>query len=216
MNMCAVNGQEYLGLEGLKTWGQLLLALENGAGTDRAVVTAVRFAGVDQPSFREPDLLGTVLETAVPIDVETIPSRELIAEAVETGLNDIAPLLEAAQQTADAFRCHDIADAQVRLGEVVTTLQALTQLTAAVIQADLLPEGANVKRQSSALLQRLGGDLEALVTAAGNEDWITVADVLEYDIAELLPEWVTVLRTLAPSSSESAPETPVAAGHLVS
>ena len=50
----AVNGLEYEALAGLKTWGQLLDALEQGVGTERVVVTAVRFAGVDQPSFREP------------------------------------------------------------------------------------------------------------------------------------------------------------------
>jgi len=205
MNICAVNGQEYRALEGLKTWGQLLAALEYGSGTERSVVTAVRFGGVDQPSFREPDLLGRELETAVPIDVETTPNRQLVAEAVETALNDIAPLLEAIQRTADAFRSHDVADAQSRLGEVVTTLQALTQLTAKVVQADLSPDNASASQHSSVLLGRVSKCLDSLVVAATFEDWITVADILEYDIAELLLEWVAVLRSVANAEASQVP-----------
>jgi len=51
MSICAVIGQEDEALAGLKTWGQLLNALEQGVDAERAVVTAVRFGGVDQPSF---------------------------------------------------------------------------------------------------------------------------------------------------------------------
>ena len=202
---CAINGHLYEPPVGLQTWEDLLCALEQGTGGDRPVVTAVRFGGVDQPSFRESFVLSQDINTITPIDVEASPARQLVTEAVETALNDIAPLLEAIQSTADAFRSHDVADAQSRLGEVVTTLQALTQLTAMVVQADLSPDKASASQHSSALLERVGRCLDSLVVAATFEDWITVADILEYDIAELLPEWVAVLRSVANAEANQVP-----------
>ena len=196
MSHCAVNGQEYEAPAGLKTWGQLLESLEQGSGTERAVVTAVRFAGVDQPSFRDPVLLGQDLTAGDPIEVDTCRTGALLNEAVAAALHGLTPLADAARQTADAFRSHDLDDAHTRLAEVVVTLQALTGLTAAVHSSGLTPTSLRPD-DSTRLLQQLGQVLEVLVTAATNEDWTSVADVLEYDLADLLPSWQAVLRALA-------------------
>jgi hypothetical protein len=203
MSMCAVNGREWEAPVGLKTWGQLLEALEQGAGAERAVVTAVRFRGVDQPSFREPVLLAQDLAAGAPIDVDTCRAHALVAEAVETALNGLDPLAQAAQQTADAFRCHDLAEAHSGLEAVVGTLQALTRLTALAGQAGVAPRTARADHDHATLTERLGQSLEALITAETNEDWVSVADVLEYDVADLLPGWEAVLRDLAHPESET-------------
>lgn len=196
MSLCAVNGQEFTGLEGLNTWGQLLETLEKGEGTNRPVVTAVRFGGVDQPSFREPEWLDQALSAAGPIDVETCQAQALIADAVQSGLSSLSALLEAAQHTADAFRTHDIADANGRLVEVVDTLQSLAHLTALVTGAPTSTDQAS-DEATAALLTKLKQNLEWLVSAAENQDWISAADVLEYDIIELIPKWQAVLVTAA-------------------
>jgi hypothetical protein len=197
MNLCAVNGQEFGAMDGLTTWGQLLEALERGAGPRRSVVTAVRFGGVDQPSFREPALLGQAIETAGGINIDTCEAHVLVADAVEQALNGLTTLVEAAQQTADAFRSHDIADANTRLVDVVEMLQALTQLTGVVSQADIASTSALSDSDATTLLAKLRQNLEWLVSAAENQDWISAADVLEYDIVELIPKWQGVLLALA-------------------
>lgn len=205
MSICAVNGREYEALAGLTTWGQLLDALEQNVGIERAVVTAVRFGGVDQPSFRDPALLTQTLEAGGPIDVDTCRAHTLVDAAVETALNGLAPLAQAAQQTADAFRSHDLADAHSRLADIVVTLQTLTTLTAAISQASLTPRTVRSDDDCATLIERLGQSLESLVMTATNEDWTSVADVLEYDMADLLPIWQAVLRALAnPESGADA------------
>jgi len=203
MSMCAVDGKEFGAWTGLKTWGQLLDALEQGAGPDRTVVTAVRFRGVDQPSFREPEFLIQDLQASAPIEVETCQARVLLDEAIEACLNGLGPLSLAAQQTADAFRSHDIGDAHTRLTDLVATLQALTKLMTAVGLGDLTPRPER-PGADAALLDQMGQILESLIEAATNQDWISVADILEYDLADLLPQWRDVLRDLA--SPESGAE----------
>jgi hypothetical protein len=49
-----VNGASREGQSRPENWGELLDLLENGAGSARRIVTAVRFGGVAVPTFRSP------------------------------------------------------------------------------------------------------------------------------------------------------------------
>jgi hypothetical protein len=199
MHSCTVNGSKYEAQRGLKTWGELLDALERGDGPARAIVTAVRFGGVDQPSFRDPSVLARDLRFAAPVDVDVCAARELITSAVETALEGLQPISDAARGTADLFRQHELPAAHAALAELVSALQTLASLTAAVTTADrqsgaVALDPNNVQRAQ--FLDRVGRSLESLITAAAGEDWISVADVLEYEIAEELPRWQDVLHTI--------------------
>jgi hypothetical protein len=49
-------------------------------------------------------------------------------------------------------------------------------------------------------MERLGAWLESLVSAQSSQDWLTVADVLEYDIEPILRAWRTRLEELTHES----------------
>ena len=193
MSTCKVNGSEHEAEPGLKTWGQLLMALERGDGLERAVVTAARFGGVDQPTFREAPLLALDLETVAPIDVETTAARKLVAAARQTALDGLEALATAARATADAFRLHDLPRAHRGLVDFVTTFRLLTSLTAAVGRTDIAAGDARLDAEGAEFLERLRVSLESLIAFDVNEDWISVADVLEDEIADVLPRWAAVL-----------------------
>jgi hypothetical protein len=194
MSMCTVNGLAHDVQAGLKTWGQLLATLERGEGMDRVVVAAVRFAGVDQPTFGEPECLDLDLDGIAPIDVEVSTTGDLIASARETALGSLDALAESARQAADAFRLHDLSHAHSRLADFVTAFQLLHSLTVAVGHSDASSSPSAAETPGSEFLQRLNTSLAALIDFDVNEDWISVADVLEYEIADLLPHWAAVIR----------------------
>jgi hypothetical protein len=188
MSVCTVNGQPFDVPAGMKTWGQLLEGLEQGTDAARTVVTAVRFSGVDQPSFREAMMHSLELGAQAPIDVETSQAGVLLSEAAATALQALDALAVAIQDSAEAFRCHDIADANGRLTDITLCLQNLTGVTEVIAQAAARPE-AQVATDRTALLAGLNQGLEALVDAMTREDWIAMADVLTYDLTDLLPSW---------------------------
>jgi hypothetical protein len=200
MSICVVNGQNYDVPVDLKTWGQLLEALERGADDARIVVTAVRFGGVDVASFRDPMLQTLELDTHGPIDVDMCPGAVLVKEAIDTALSGIDALAVAIQHAAEAFRCHDLSDANSRLAELASTLQNLTALTEAISQSESAPD-SRCGTDKTVLLAALNQGLEALVDAATSEDWISVADVLEYDLTDLLPAWRAVLQDRIPAAA---------------
>jgi hypothetical protein len=80
------------------------------------------------------------------------------------------------------------------LADFVATFHLLTTLTVAVGRADPTPDQLEMDAPDADFLQRLNVSLEALIEFDVNEDWISVADVLEYEIADLLPQWAAVMR----------------------
>jgi len=217
MSTCTVNGLEYEAHTGLETWGQLLDALERGDGPERPIVTAVRFGGVDEPSFRESAALVRRLGMEVPVDVDICGAGELITSAVEVALDGLDPLTATARQTADAFRRHELPAAHRGLADFVSTLQMLATLTVAVSRIDPSRGDAASEKQSAEFLERLSGSLESLVAFNVNEDWLSVADVLEYEMAELIPAWRFALHAAGRGASsrpmaEAAAWPPATAG----
>ena len=77
-------------------------------------------------------------------------------------------------------------------------LRGLTTLVATlgVLQIDL---GAFTTAGVSAAdqLERFGAALDAVVTAQESEDWLTVADVLEYDLEPAIRRWIDLFTAIA-------------------
>jgi len=46
-------------------------------------------------------------------------------------------------------------------------------------------------------MEELGAALDAIVMAQESEDWLTVADVLEYDLEPAIRRWVELLTLVA-------------------
>ena len=191
MDSCTVNGRQHDMAAGLKTWGHLLHSLEQGVGAERVVVTAVRFGGVDEPSFRHAHACERDLTAVSPVAIDTATVRELLTSAGQTVLDGLEPLALAAKRTAQAFRMHDLPRAHRVLAEFVGTFQTLTRLTAVVMEIEAVGERS---AETGEFLDRLHQNLQALVTHAMSEDWISVAEVLDYDIADILPRWTALLQ----------------------
>jgi hypothetical protein len=100
---------------------------------------------------------------------------------------------------AASFRGHDVQAANAGLASIagdlhmlVRVLQTLSRLPEA--EKDLLvAEGVNPGEQ----MERLGEWVSSLVSAQEAGDWLTVSDVLEYDLAPALLAWNRALQTCA-------------------
>jgi hypothetical protein len=161
MSIGRVSGLAHDVEAGVITWGERLATLERGDDSDRTVVAAVRFSGVDQPTFQEAESTDLDLNAVAPIDVELSTTGALVMFARETALSG---------------------------------LDALTNLTAAVERSDESQRLAGTDTSATAFLRRMDISLGSHIDFDVNEDWISVADVLEYEIADLLPHWSALMR----------------------
>jgi hypothetical protein len=100
---------------------------------------------------------------------------------------------------AGLFRGHELQEANgglaVLAGELrdVVVMISVMQGPLGVEPDRLTIEGVSPDEQ----IARLGGWLESLVAAQGSDDWLTVADILEYDLEPVLRAWTGVLRDCA-------------------
>jgi hypothetical protein len=186
-----INGGTVSTDSGLKNWGELLEALEQGEGMDRRVVTAVRFGGVEEPSFRDARTLARTIGEPITVDVETSTVVDLIESSAAVVREELATVLACTTATACAFRRHDVADANRQLVSLLETYRTLTALTDSIVAArasvGAAPAGADD------VTARVNAAFEVLIDAQQRNDWDDVADALEYDVADALAGWPRLL-----------------------
>jgi hypothetical protein len=187
-------------------WGDLLTGLEQSANQRGEVVTAVRFDGVDEPTFGQPAQFDRSLDAVQLIELETATPGDLLDEALAQGALASEALGAAASQIGTAFRGADIAGPNLRMAEFGDGIRSIVWIlnTAAAVRSISLDRMDSNGRPISAQLTELTGHLIALVEAQQAEDWLTVADILEYDFTPSLQAFRQVfegLRSAIPTHS---------------
>ena len=182
-----------------ETWGDLLDKLDADASRDGLLLTAARFDGVEIPAFRDPDMTARRLLTVGRVDIETAPPTTLLRQCLLDAIPSLAIAATEAEGLAAIYRGHAVAEGHERLAALALELGALTSLVAALEgPLDLDVRAVVIDGVSGgAHLQTLINGLDALVQAQESQDWLTVADVLEYDVAPAISGWSALFSTLA-------------------
>jgi hypothetical protein len=180
------------------TWGDLLASLDEQAAAHGFLLTTARFDGVDEPSFRDPQVTARRLTEVERVDVETATPAAFLRQCL---LDSVRPLHEAADMAgrlSAIYRQHDVTRGHEGLTTLAMELRGLTALVSMLggpLQIDL--SFVNGRTTAADQMDELGAALDALVTAQESEDWLTVADVLEYDLEPAIRRWIELLTILA-------------------
>ncbi len=195
---CLVNDSPRPLDSGLKTWGDLLNGLDQECAGGRQAVTAVRFDGVDQPSFRTPDVICQPLAGIRTIDIDILDRARVLRGTLGTAGQSLPLLAAASCRVGQAFRGHDLQGAHGQLTSLVEATRTLTLLTAASATAagtelEYLPCG---RGSAADVLGAVGVVLDVMAQGQHGRDWVGVADALEFDLAPALLEWGAVFDAL--------------------
>lgn len=96
---------------------------------------------------------------------------------------------------AEVFRQHDIGRANYLLAQLAQNLHALIVLVQE-LRGPVANAGSAVNLPSDQEAEKLVTMLETLVSAQSTHDWLTVADVLEYDLEPELQSWLNRFQTV--------------------
>lgn len=189
------------------TWGELLAILDRREAIQQRLVTAVRLDGVGEPDFRGPALAGRGLATIRRVDVDTTPRAARLADCCEDAAQAAATIAVGVTELASRLRLQAVADGRARLLRLAVDLRGFLTPLRGVIEAcgsglDWLEvDGLDVDDQTA----QLGDWLGSLLAAQEDGDWITVADILEYDLGPALQGWACRLRNLAAATDPQHP-----------
>jgi hypothetical protein len=195
-----LNGSTYAIDSAPATWHDLLALLDRDLDREGRTVASVRFDGIDEPAFRAPDLLTRALTPADVIEVDVDTPRGLILRALDEASASVPEVAQAAVLLAGQYRggAH-LAQTNQELGTFAETLSHLMALVAAagqVLQVNLREVDAADGPVADTITQ-LDAAVTAMLDAHANQDWITLADSLEYDLAPLVPRLRGVIDHLA-------------------
>jgi hypothetical protein len=200
MPRIVVNGKEHGDGSAFRTWGDLLEFLDRDLSPKGEVVTEARLNGVEQPTFREPAVTRLALADIDLVEVEAARPSALAARSLGEAVVALSTLQDATRQIAHAFRGNDLASANQGLSGLADGLRMLAALVGAVslgLRMDVhdLPDEQSV----NSTIVDLGMHVEALITAQRNQDWVALADTLQYDVEPALEKWRPVLDSLLES-----------------
>ena len=172
----------------LKTLGELLDWADRASAGRGQLVTAVRLDGVDEPSFRDETQAGRPLETVATVEFDAVEPAALVAQSVEDAREGLAGLRQHTLDVARRFRGTRVANANQGLAELTQglgTLVSLVDTLGGALGISLETLTAN-GRPVVAVIDDLAQPLVAIGQAQAQEDWITVADILEFDLEPAL------------------------------
>ncbi len=181
-----------------RTWGELLQLLDRDLGEQGHLVTAARFDGVDEPSFRDAACADREIAGCQTIEIDASTPVALLVRCLADAAVGIERLCDGAITLADQFRGHDVAGANAGLADLGENIRALVQL----VEALRLPLGIDVERLQwdgrpvPSHLEELGELVQSIIDAQEGHDWLTVADIIEYDLEPALRRWHAILLAL--------------------
>jgi len=172
----------------LKTLGELLDWADRASAGRGQLVTAVRLDGVDEPSFRDETQAGRPLETVATVEFDAVEPAALVAQSVEDAREGLAGLRQHTLDVARRFRGTRVANANQGLAELTQglgTLVSLVDTIGGALGISLETLTAN-GRPVVAVIDDLAQPLVAIGQAQAQEDWVTLADILEFDLEPAL------------------------------
>ena len=200
MATCLVNDRPECTEIRPETWGALLRALDRRLETERRVVTAVRFDGVDQPSFREPEAASRSLAAVGRIEVEAVESGRLLNETLDLARQSLPVLADSARQAARLFRggATDAGQQQlVPLVQAVQTLLVLTDASAQAGQVDLDAARGRMAQGGRDVFTAMTAALDLVIARQSAQDWTGLATALDTEFAAAVTAWCGVLDAIA-------------------
>ena len=186
-----LNGTAFVPAIPVPNWGPLLTAVDRHVAPSGEIVAVVRFDGVDEPGFREDAILGLVLGSELIVEIETQHPSDLLGSVLDEASRSLPAVAASARELAALLRGADVGAAARGIGQLAETIANLVQLVVAAAAARGIALDTLETREGAAmpLLRALDAQLTPLLEAQRGGDWITVADVLEYDIAPLMPRF---------------------------
>lgn len=135
------------------------------------------------------------------IEIATDTFRAVSIRALDSMDEYVEGLVGLVEQSADKFRTEDETSANKNFISCVEGLQTFIGIIDKVKNINGLDfesikhDGGTLSLKEQELLQVLN----TLFASQKNRDWITLADILEYELAPLITEWKQILRLIANS-----------------
>ena len=188
-----VNGKEETVSHMGETLGDLLLHIEKEGVPQGNVVRAIKIDG-QESSPDSPEAQKTPLSEIATLEVEISTLSDIINKNIENADAYLIRLIPGIEKSVELFRMGNEQEANKFFINIIDGIDWLSQvldmiLTAKAISPDTVFDGKSIQDRRASLV----GLTQQMVDANKNQDWVLLADLLEYEILPYYQEWSDLL-----------------------
>ena len=173
-----VNGKEETVSHMGETLGDLLLHIEKEGVPQGNVVRAIKIDG-QESSPDSPEAQKTPLSEIATLEVEISTLSDIINKNIENADAYLIRLIPGIEKSVELFR--------MGIDWLSQVLDMI--LTAKAISPDTVFDGKSIQDRRASLVDLT----QQMVDANKNQDWVLLADLLEYEILPYYQEWSNLL-----------------------
>jgi hypothetical protein len=134
------------------------------------------------------------------LDVKTVSDEEMARFILQDAVRQGGTLLQAIEQSASLFRVGSDEEANHYFAQVLEALRWLLQTgegACQVLQLDLEQASSSQSLPVSRYLSDLQDLLEEMQEISEEEDYVMLADLMEYELLPMVREWQRILQEIA-------------------
>ncbi len=140
------------------------------------------------------------LKEITSLDLRTLPDADMARLIVGEAVQQAEILCQAIEQSARLFRVSSEEEANHFFAQVLEALRWLLITggnASQVLQGEGAGQGGPGGGQVARFLQNLQGLLDEMLNIGQDEDYILLADLMEYELLPMVREWQDILKNLA-------------------
>jgi hypothetical protein len=177
---------------------QILLKIMSDYLKSGNIITRVRLNGMVYSEEKPHDAATIELSDIKTLEIDTMAADEIAWQFLENGGEQLDPIIESAQKVSELFRIADESEANDQYAELLESLRLFLRMVAEV--KDVLDINlAAIRFQNGTVedrIHRLLEIMDQMLHVQEEDDWIMLADLLEYELVPLLKEWKSILPLL--------------------
>jgi hypothetical protein len=188
-----VNGKEetlsYMG----ETLGDLLLHIQKEGVAQGNVVRSIKIDG-QESSSDSPEAQRRPISEIATLEVEISTLDDIINKNIENADAYLIRLIPGIEKSVELFRMGSEQEANKFFIKIIDGIDWFSQvldiiLTAKAMSPDTVFEGKSIQDRQTSLVSLT----QQMVDANKNQDWVLLADLLEYEILPYYQEWSNLL-----------------------
>ena len=170
----------------MSTWGDLLDWIETDYLKAGQCITHVYLGGNESLNYRDSLVCGKEIEEVTPVAIKSGDFDSVVRESMEELDQEIKASLASVSQIIHLLENRKEEDAYRRLGHLLDSIRIFFTIFSEDLGWIEAPDAEISRKESSAALERA---LTQLVKAQENHYWVSICDVLEYEIVPILESW---------------------------
>jgi hypothetical protein len=140
------------------------------------------------------------LKEIIQLDLKTIPDEDMARVILGEAVQQAGILCQALEESARLFRVSSENEANHYFAQVLEALRWLLLTgdnACQVLHVDLSQALSFGRGRSTTLLRSLQSLLDEMLEISEEQDYVLLADLMEYELLPLVREWQEILRNLA-------------------